>query len=398
MADVPFYLQGTQTAGLFQQPMSGQPLYGQGQGMFAAPQLDSVIPGYSSMTPGAQKWAQNKLASIASGRDFSVPAGWNPAGLSSFSSQPGNNTSPTAPAADNSFGIYGQGSGDAWMTPEQLMAATNSVGRFNSSLGQGTTAGNSAGGMASKKPEEQSNSNGLLGNGISFNGAMPSSSAPSGISGFPTFNSSPLTNYMPNASTGQVAGQVGGQVPMMQAGPQNALNQYYNTAGYQLTNGPNAVNQFQTSPGYQFAVDQALGQVQRNAASRGLLDSGAGLRAMTDRAQGMANQEFNNWQQNQQAQYNQYQNRLAGLASGPTGADYAFQTGTGLSNNAMNTGTTIGSILANQGNSLFGGITGAAGAQAQNIGNAANMQAQIQAQNMQTQMMLAALAAGQRSN
>jgi hypothetical protein len=179
---------------------------------------------------------------------------------------------------------------------------------------------------------------------------------------------------------------------MAQAGPGNGLLQYYNTPGYQLTNGMGAVNQFQTSPGYQFAVNDALRQVQQQGASRGLLDSGAGLRAMTDRAQGMANQEFNNWQTNQQAQYNNYQNRLAGLASGPTGAEQAYGLGQGLSQNAMQTGGNIGSLLANQGNSLFGGLVGAGGAQAQNITQAGNMQAQILAGNLSTQLAAAALA------
>jgi hypothetical protein len=190
---------------------------------------------------------------------------------------------------------------------------------------------------------------------------------------------------------GQFRGQAG-QTPMMQADPQNALNSYYNTPGYQLTEGAGARSQFQASPGYQWAVDQAMRQVQQNGASRGLLDSGAGLRAMTDRAQGMAQQEFGNWQNRQQQMFGNYQNQLAGLAGGPTGADQAYGMGQGMGANAMQTGSNIGSILANQGNSLFGGIVGAGGAQANNVTQAGNMQAQILAGNQATQLAAAVAA------
>jgi hypothetical protein len=305
----------------------------------------------------------------------------------------------------NSY-IATAGQSAPWLSPDELRAKTNALETSNNlgSSSGGASGGQVGGGISGGVSGGVSGGasgqlgGGLLGGGAGFGGA-PTGGGPGGISGFPNIGSGGISNYMPNGMPNQQVGsnQVGGgQVPMMQSTAQNGLQQYYNTPGYQLTNGQGAVNQFQTSPGYQFAVDQALGQVQRQGASRGLLDSGAGLRAMTDRAHGMANQEFNNWQQNQQGQYNQYQNRLAGLAGGPTGAEMAYGTGQGMAGNAMQTGSNIGSILANQGNSLFGGITGAGGAQAQNITQAGNMQAQILGSNLQTQMMLAALAGGQR--
>lgn len=311
------------------------------------------------------------------------------------------------------------GKGEPWLTPDELRAKTNAL---QSNLWSGGGSGGGGGGAsgqvggASGQVGGGGAASGQVADGLlnvgATGGVQTGSGSPSGINQFPTISGTNPSGYNPgtggiNPGTGPSQGQAGGGIPgsqisggqplpMMQMGAQNSLNNYYNTAGYQLTNGQGAVNQFQQSPGYQFAVDQALGQVQRQGASRGLLDSGAGLRAMTDRAQGMANQEFNNWQTNQQNQYSQYQNRLQGLSSGPTGADQAFALGQGVGNNAMQNGSNIGSLLANQGNSLFGGIVGAGGAQAQNVNQAGNMQAQILSGNLQTQMMLAALAAGQQ--
>lgn len=193
--------------------------------------------------------------------------------------------------------------------------------------------------------------------------------------------------FLPGQGAG---GAAGGPVPMTQPNAQAGLQSYYNTPGYQLTEGQGAVDQFQTGPGYQFAVDEAMKQVQGNAASRGLLDSGAGLRAMTDRAQGMANQEYSNWQNRQQSMFGNYQNRLAGLASGPTGSQYAMQTGQGLGAGALSTGNDIASLLANQGNTLFGGTIGTGAAQAGNISQAGAQQAQILGANQATNLAAAA--------
>lgn len=380
--------------------------YNPGEGMapYAVPQQANQLAGTPQLTAGGTfnvanytgltDYEKQKLASIASGRDFFM--------ADSFMSQlKGKYNDPTT--------VVGQG--EAWLTPDQLRAKT---GQLDSNLWSGQMGGSGgSGGGAVTGGTPAAPTNGLFNSdNQSQQQQNPTNATPSGISGFPNIGTGSPSAYNPVMGNinGIGAGQTGGfgsipgsqisggqPVEMMQMGAGNALQNYYNTPGYQLTNGQGAVNQFQTSPGYQFAVDQALKQVQQQGASRGLLDSGAGLRAMTDRAQGMANQEFNNWQQNQQNQYNQYQNRLQGLASGPVGAEQAYGLGQGVANNAMQTGSNIGSILANQGNSLFGGLVGAGGAQAQNVTQAGNMQAQILGNNMQTQMMLAALAAGGRS-
>lgn len=384
----PFYLEGTQTAGLFQQPAGTQAptqyVPGSGMPLYAQTTATGIMPQTN------QGGSVNTFSSL----DEAIRAA-APYGQGAIDQAVANFNAQQAPT------VVGQGEG--WLTPDELRDRTNAL---RTRVGANTQPDNNNWGGSSNSrgnisgPAAGAASGGLLSGGAG-SGGMGQMAGPN-VGGFPGISTGGLTNYLPGGTSGgQVSGgpgstQVGGGGPlsMMQAGPQNALNQYYNTPGYQLTEGSGAVNQFQTSPGYQFAVNEALGQVQRNAASRGLLDSGAALRAMTDRAQGMANQEFGNWQNRQQQMYGNYQDRLAGLAGGPTGAEMAYGLGQGMGANAMQTGGSIGSLLANQGNSLFGGIVGAGGAQAQNVTQAGNMQAQILGGNLATQ--LAAAVAGQR--
>ena len=57
-----------------------------------------------------------------------------------------------------------------------------------------------------------------------------------------------------------------------------------------------ATNAFQAGPGYQFALDQGLQALNRNAASRGMLASGNNTQDILKYSQGLANQEYGNWQ------------------------------------------------------------------------------------------------------
>lgn len=56
-----------------------------------------------------------------------------------------------------------------------------------------------------------------------------------------------------------------------------------------------AMQAFQTSPGFEFQLDQGLNAIDRSAAARGNLQSGATLKALQGYGQGLANQEYNNW-------------------------------------------------------------------------------------------------------
>jgi hypothetical protein len=61
------------------------------------------------------------------------------------------------------------------------------------------------------------------------------------------------------------------------------------------TTGDQAYGGFFTSPGYQFRLDQGNQAVQRSAASRGLLASGATVKAIDRYSQGLASSEYNNF-------------------------------------------------------------------------------------------------------
>ena len=81
-----------------------------------------------------------------------------------------------------------------------------------------------------------------------------------------------------------------------------------------------AVDRFRASPGYQNGLSQSLQQTQRAGAAQGLGGSGAEQMEAQKRAQGMADKEYGN-----------YQNQLGGLArGGMQGAEYAGQLATGL--------------------------------------------------------------------
>lgn len=251
--------------------------------------------------------------------------------------------------------------------------------------GRGVSGGGAGAGAGAGEGAQSGNSStgGLFngGNGTLTGGASGSSPAVNASLGqYP----SGTPSYQAPDMSYQAPGQ-GGVMQMQQSSPQNALQSYYNTPGYQLL-GNNQAQQFQASPGYQYAVDQAMNQVQQSASARGLLESGAALRGMTDRAQGMASQEYNNWWNQQSQLYGDYQNRLQGLAGGSTGADQAYNLGQTLGGNAMQTGSNLGSLFGSQGNAGLSGMAAAGGAQANNIIGAGTQQAQVNASNQATQL------------
>ena len=109
---------------------------------------------------------------------------------------------------------------------------------------------------------------------------------------------------------------VGFGAPYREAG-QQALGAYQGSLGLQGPAGQQrAIDTFRASPGYQFALNQGLEGVKRQEAARGLGGSGAELRALQRTGQGLADQEFG-----------QYQQRLAGLAGAGQQAGLAAQQG-----------------------------------------------------------------------
>jgi len=103
----------------------------------------------------------------------------------------------------------------------------------------------------------------------------------------------------------------------------------------------NALSQFQTGPGYGFAMDQGVQALDRSAAARGGLYSGAQGKALTGFGQGLANQEWGNWL-----------SQLSGVAGSGQNAATNIAQGTGniLSNFAQNKANALLGTGENKGN------------------------------------------------
>jgi hypothetical protein len=109
---------------------------------------------------------------------------------------------------------------------------------------------------------------------------------------------------------------------------------------------------FQQSPGYQFQFDQGMAGVNAMAGARGGLNSGRTMQDLQARGQGLATQEWNN-----------YQNRLAGLTDSGLSA-------AGLqANAASNAAAGTSNALSNRGNAQAAGAIGVGNAFTAGIGN-----------------------------
>lgn len=392
MANVPFYLQGTQTAGLL------QPQQNFGQGMLLPMGANSVtqgaLQGASPMGMGSAVQGAvgggldamiREAAPYGQAAIDAAVARYNAGqtGVSSYPNQSGS-ASSTNPQTTGQDGLTVVGQPDAARNAS-IMGGPIGSGTSGSGGGGGRaigTGGGSGGGVPGGSP--------MGGPGLLSNSASPVPGM-SGPNFAPTgaYPNTPTTSYSGAApGTSQQGGTYypqGGAGLQMQSDPSQAVNNYLQTPGNQLLGDP-SMQRFQHSPGYQYAVDEALRQVQQGAASRGLLESGSVMRGMTDRAQGMALQDYGNWWNRQNQLFGDYQNRLAGLAGGPTGADQAYGTGQALGAGSLQTGANLGSLLGNQGNVGLSGIVGTGAAQANNMNNAGNMQAQINAANQSTRL------------
>lgn len=119
---------------------------------------------------------------------------------------------------------------------------------------------------------------------------------------------------------------------------------------------------FTASPGYQFRFDQGLQAVDRGAAARGLLHSGAAVKAEQRFGQGLASSEFGDWW-----------NRLAGVAGvGQQATGQTAAAGANAANNISNAYTQAGnaraSSYANTGSAINSGINNVLGAYLYNYG------------------------------
>ena len=122
---------------------------------------------------------------------------------------------------------------------------------------------------------------------------------------------------------------------------------------------------FEASPGYQFRMDEGQKAIERSAASRGLFNSGASVKALTRFAQGTASEEFD-----------KYANALRSMAGiGQTATNATQQAGSqaagGISRAFTDAGNARASSYANVGASVNNGISNIMGAYLMNQGGAA---------------------------
>jgi hypothetical protein len=140
-----------------------------------------------------------------------------------------------------------------------------------------------------------------------------------------------------------------------------------NAMGYGSAVQPFDMNKFEADPGYNFRLSEGLKALDRQAAARGGLMSGAALKAAGRYGQESASQEYGN-------AYNRYrQNRadqlgpLSDLMVGGTNATNATNTALG------NYGTNVGNLMGQAGQATGAGYLGA-GNSVNNLFGALNQQ------------------------
>lgn len=184
---------------------------------------------------------------------------------------------------------------------------------------------------------------------------------------------SALSNIMPHIGPKRTAAAMRISDPMARLqylqgvfhpGEQQTYNSWLSsnpapTATPAPTGTPAAVDQYgglKASPGYQFRLDEGLKAVERSHAARGLLRSGAGVKAVQRYGEGLAASE-----------YDSYAARLAQLAgfgqaaTGSTAQAGATAAG-GISQALMASGNARASGYANTASSINSGINNMLGA------------------------------------
>lgn len=166
--------------------------------------------------------------------------------------------------------------------------------------------------------------------------------------------------------------QVELQEPFRQAGV-NALPELVEASRYD----PFTLEKFQADPGYAFRMREGLKALDRTAAARGGLLSGAQLRGVTRFGQELGSQEFGN-------AFNRYnigfQNRINPLQSLAGVGQTSTNT---LSNAAGQLGSSLSNLAVGAGNARASGYAGTANALASGIGQGVNYYQGQQAQRQQ---------------
>jgi hypothetical protein len=132
---------------------------------------------------------------------------------------------------------------------------------------------------------------------------------------------------------------------------------------------------FQQDPGYAFRLSEGMKALDRTAAARGGMLSGAALRGATRYGQEMGSQEYTN-------AFNRYQTNRANQLNPLQSLMGAGQTAAGnVASAGQNYATNAGQNYMNAGNARASGYVGSANAWSNAIGNAYNQYNQNQLMN-----------------
>lgn len=186
---------------------------------------------------------------------------------------------------------------------------------------------------------------------------------------------------------------------VIKATPESVLAKMFDLPQYRLAfgNDPDVLDptaspaeRFRADPGYQFAQDEGMRNIQRNAAAKGLLESGKTMRDLQTFGQGLADQNYQRFLAQNLGIYGDWQNQLRGLASQGAGlsSQLAQQTlGVGNTQAGLNSqlASNLGSLFGNQGSMGASAFLNTGGAQANTVMQAASLQAQIAAANAAAQ-------------
>lgn len=189
-----------------------------------------------------------------------------------------------------------------------------------------------------------------------------------------TAGGSPVAGFVPsspNLSGGALMNEYtnwvanGAQPMQQQAQPTTQAPAPQMNAMSQKEAADNAFNIFKNSTGYKFRVDQGMDALNSGYAGRGLIQSGAAMRAANDYGQGMASQEYGNWLNslgNQQSLGFSAASAQAGVGQGfanslgniyqQNGANQANAALVKGQNNAM-FANTVGTSIGNIAGSVF---------------------------------------------
>jgi len=135
-----------------------------------------------------------------------------------------------------------------------------------------------------------------------------------------------------------------------------------------------AMANFQTTPGYGFRMDQGVSALDRSAASKGGLYSGAQGKALTEFGQGLASQEYGNYVNGLSALMGQGYNAAGGI-SGLLSDRASAILGQGANRANVRSGGLSAITGANTqvGQAQAGGLIGSANARAQGANNIAGL-------------------------